>query len=124
MHCTTGNVTAWRCVRGTRTRNRQRHENIPPCEDAKRNCPRMHLGLLSPDLELKCVISAFHTEESVVITLDSEIHGSGEVVDGVGDKNNRLEELKLPETKKCHIATHPSLIITLPFAEGPLEPRL
>lgn len=38
----------------------------------------MRLGLLSPDLELKCVISAFHTEESMVITLDSETHDSGE----------------------------------------------
>lgn len=44
-------------------------------------------------------------------------------VDGVGDKDKRLKELKLPETKKCRIATYPNLIITLPFAEGPLEPR-
>lgn len=32
----------------------QGHENIPPYIKANRNCPRMHLVLLSTDLELKC----------------------------------------------------------------------
>lgn len=108
-------MTAWRCVWGTRIQNRQRHENIPPCEDAKRNCPRMHLGLLSTDLELECVISTLHTEQSTVLTLRFRNAGLGRRRQmELGVKDNRLKQLKLPKTK-CLTATYFSLITTPAF---------
>lgn len=118
-------MTAWRCVWGTRIRNRQRHENIPPCEDAKRNCPRMHLGLLSTDLELKCVISALHTEQSTVLTLRFRNAGLGQRRQmELGVKDNRLlnsRSCPRPSVSQPHIS---ALLQPQPFAEGPPEPRL
>lgn len=76
MHCTIGNVTAWQCVQGMGTRNRQTHENISPSAKAKGNSSRRTL-VCFPLTWNSSVAKAFQKEEDMVIVLDAETHDLG-----------------------------------------------